>query len=1104
MARLSRRQSFSGNQFRRVWKELKPEAWRSLLLELTASSEFSIRGGNLLGKCPYPEHSDSTPSFWVYPDKGYAKCYGCKRFVSNPIRFVADMGGFSWVQALQHLKTRHNISGFPKALDEELTTREQLGKVRSLIYKAAKESLLKAVEPYHAKNESSKYAIFFPALKYLESRGIPAQAKLLGYLPLGVLPPLAHFTELIGADLAKHAYDYLKPYMTPSYIGSLIFPYNDTPNTIGGFKIRADFLRPDGSRDISYVKNPNGDPIGVYGLRFYRASLRGPAEVQEALILEGEFDVLTNMMGQLKDKRPYDIVLCTGGNTDLHLDDLEEFGIDRVLLVPDSPDHGGDEVAGNWLEHTNMPAGIFSWPAAIKAKDPDDAIKQHGWDAWLKAVSDRDPDTNKRLHFILPHVWATLRLQRELEGADFEDVRALKTAAATVGSCLTDPAEQKAYIDSVVAFTGLSPADLLALIVGKDDDEEGFIQRLVFALQQHYSFLGTAPSNAGLLITFWHKDKRTLRRAHIARPSDLFSTLSADLGTFVDWAKVHVGIPTWISFKSVRGNSGMVQAPVKYIDQEVTIKRYVDIALTRMIRSLPAMKDRRELKAGCHYIDVRVGKVFEKRWVIVNGHDVYLGIPEEGGVVAWRVLDGPQIGSYIFNMSRKEWSRELTCLDDLNEGLGADLPGTFAFICRVLNAGWRFKHQHEDAEYLAAAIMINPVCSALPRQLYTMLNGPRGSGKSSLLALLAGTGPTRLLEAAFTMDSYTVAGFRKEMNNCSLGAVLDEFEDQGSDTHSASVRGILRDIRGLTSNPEARILRGNMDSVEATEYILRCQIWTAAIQYLRDAADVSRFVQVKTDIVEGHPNPKTTMEKLFTLDEFKQARRAITLGMFRKVPALLQEISWLRGIYANHEIMHNLSEHAGVQVPSRYLDGVLIPAALMSLLGRDPHEFVMRFVKRKASMLKQVVQTSHERSLLEHILSAQLQYTKPGTETRHTNVRSLLSDPMERSLLNEAECGVYYAAFNPDPESLEKHHWLIVLWTDALHGVLKNVPQYRKETASRLKQLAEAGTSIVVKPRVLRRMPGGIKAHLKVGVSLTDITVFDVTSMLSDWDAPTS
>jgi len=1083
-----------------VWKELKPEAWRSLMLELQSGSEFSLRGGNLLGKCPYPEHSDSTPSFWVYPEKGYAKCYGCKRFVSNPVRFVADMGGFSWVQALQYLRTKHNITGFSKSVNEELASREQLGKVRQLIYMASKESLLASVAPFIANDEKSRYAIFFPALRYLESRGVPVRDRTLSYLPIGVLPPLSHLTTIIGSDLAQHAYKYLEAYMTPAYIGSLVFPYNDTPNTIGGFKVRADHLRPDGKRDVSYVKNPNGDPIGVYGLKFYRANLGGPTDTQDALVLEGEFDVITNMVGQLKDKRPYDIVLCTGGNTNIHLDDLEEFGIDRVLLVPDSPDHGGDEVASNWLEHTQMPAGVFSWPPFIQAKDPDDAIKQHGWSAWLRAMSERDPDTDRRMHFTLPHVWAATRLQRELEGADFEDVRALKTTAAEVGRCLTDPAEQKAYIDAAVAFTGLAPADLLALIVGKDDDEEGFIQRLVFALLQHYAFLGTAASSAGLLITFWHKSKRTLRKAHIARPSDLFSTLTADVGTFVDWATVHVGIPSWISLKTVRGQNGPTQVPVRYIDQEVIIKRYVDVALTRIISSLPAMKDRRELKAGCHYIDVKVEKGTEKRWVIVNGHDVYLGIPGDNGVILWRVLDGPQIGAYIFNLSRKEWSTELTSITDLNEGLGADLQGTFGFICRVLNAGWRFKHQQEDVEYLAAAIMINPVCSSLPRQLYTMLNGPRGSGKSSVLALLAKQSPTRLLESAFTMDSYTVAGFRKEMNNCSLGAVLDEFEDQGSDTASNAVRGILRDIRGLTSNPEARILRGNMDSVEATEYILRCQIWTAAIQYLRDAADVSRFVQVKMDVVEGHPNPKTTLETLFTLDEFRLARRSLTLGMFRKVPALLEEISWLRGIYANHEVMKELSEHAGVQVPSRYLDGVIIPAALMTLMGRDPHEFVRRFVRRKAAMLKQVVQTSHERSLLDHILSAQLQYTKPGTETRHTNVRTLLSDNMERELLNATECGVYYTSFRINESSHEKRHWLIVLWSDALHGVLKGVPQYRKETASRLKQLAEAGTSNVVRGEATNVIPGGIKAHLKVGIGLADITIFDITSLLSDWD----
>jgi len=1099
VAKLSRRQSFSGNKFRGVWAELKPEAWFTLLKEISPDSEFSLRGEALLGCCPYPQHNDSTPSFWVYPKRGYAKCFGCNRFESNPVRFLSDISGMSWAEAVSFYRNKFSVTSFPKTVGKELDQREGLQRVRSVIAKVSKECLLRALQPYADGDQKSEYAIFFAALKYLEGRGIPLDRSLLKALPVGVLPPLKMVTKIAGPDVSKHCYDYLQKYMTTSYLGALMFSYNDTPTSIGGFKLRADFLRAEGTKDHVYVKNPDDSPIGIFGLKFYSSLIRGNSGHKEALVMEGEFDVLSNLVHQLQDKKPYDIVLGTGGSSDIYLDDLEEFGIEKVLLVPDGPDHGGNEIAESWLKRTNIPANVFTWPAAVKSKDPDEAILTYGWEQWLTALTEVDENSEQRVNFILPHEWAARRLREKLIDADFEDVRALKTLAARVGECLLDPSEQKAYIDSAVQFTGLSPSDLIALIVGGEDTEEGFMQRIVFALQQEYTFLGTEPSQAGLRLTFWHKKKRLLRTASISRTSDLFSTINADLGTFVDWARENVGVPDWVATKSA-GSSGGVM-PVRYSDQEKIVRNYVELALTRLLKTLPAMQDLIQLKAGCHYIDVKFKKKTEKRWVIVNGNDVYLGVPEESGV-SWRVLDGPQLGTYIFNLNRRAWSAELTGLDDLNEGLGSDLPWAFRFICNVIDTCWRFKHQQEDVQYIAAALMLNTVCSALPRQLYTMINGPRGSGKSSLLGLLSGNNPTtRLLEAAFTMDSYTVAGFRKEMNHCSLGAVLDEFEDQGNDTHSRNVRGILRDIRGLTSNPEARILRGNMENPEATAYVLRCQIWAAAIQYLRDEADVSRFVQIKTDIAEGHPNPKTTMATMFSETDFRRARRALTLGMFKVVPDLLKEIKWLRGVYASQGLMSALSDHAGVTVPSRYLDGVLIPAAILKLVGQDPHEFITRFVTAKATMLKQVVGASHEKSLLDHILSAQLQYSKPGSDVRHTNVRGLLSSPTERTLLNETESGVYYVDFALDAsQPTTKTSWLIVLWADAIHSVLKTVGPLRGETPARLKQLAEASGSMVVSPREFHKIPGGIAPHLKVGVKITDFTVFDITDMLTAWD----
>jgi hypothetical protein len=39
--------------------------------------ELRQRGNKWLGKCPFPDHQDSTPSFWVYPESRSFYCFGC-------------------------------------------------------------------------------------------------------------------------------------------------------------------------------------------------------------------------------------------------------------------------------------------------------------------------------------------------------------------------------------------------------------------------------------------------------------------------------------------------------------------------------------------------------------------------------------------------------------------------------------------------------------------------------------------------------------------------------------------------------------------------------------------------------------------------------------------------------------------------------------------------------------------------------------------------------------------------------------------------------------------------------------------------------------------
>jgi DNA primase len=66
-------------------------------------------GEKLLGRCPLPEHSDDTPSFYVYPDRRF-RCFGCGRH-GDVTDLYAGMQGFEGgIKAASELAREYNIT----------------------------------------------------------------------------------------------------------------------------------------------------------------------------------------------------------------------------------------------------------------------------------------------------------------------------------------------------------------------------------------------------------------------------------------------------------------------------------------------------------------------------------------------------------------------------------------------------------------------------------------------------------------------------------------------------------------------------------------------------------------------------------------------------------------------------------------------------------------------------------------------------------------------------------------------------------------------------------------------------------------------------------
>lgn len=65
-------------------------------------------GRDLVGRCPFPDHKEKTPSFHVSIDKQVYHCFGCKKG-GNVFTFLQHFQGMNFVEALEHLAERAGI-----------------------------------------------------------------------------------------------------------------------------------------------------------------------------------------------------------------------------------------------------------------------------------------------------------------------------------------------------------------------------------------------------------------------------------------------------------------------------------------------------------------------------------------------------------------------------------------------------------------------------------------------------------------------------------------------------------------------------------------------------------------------------------------------------------------------------------------------------------------------------------------------------------------------------------------------------------------------------------------------------------------------------------
>lgn len=82
-------------------------------------TQLKSSGSGLMGRCPFPDHQEKTPSFSVSELKQVYHCFGCHKS-GNIFTFLRDYQGLSFPQAIEFLADRAGIP-IPQEMEEDKT-----------------------------------------------------------------------------------------------------------------------------------------------------------------------------------------------------------------------------------------------------------------------------------------------------------------------------------------------------------------------------------------------------------------------------------------------------------------------------------------------------------------------------------------------------------------------------------------------------------------------------------------------------------------------------------------------------------------------------------------------------------------------------------------------------------------------------------------------------------------------------------------------------------------------------------------------------------------------------------------------------------------------
>lgn len=413
--------------------------------------ELKRAGKQLKGLCPF--HAERSPSFYVSPEMGIYKCFGCGAS-GDVYSFLQNYEGMTFAEALETMAQVAGVTLERKRDDKADDQQRQLKEILSL-----------AKEFYHyllAKHPAGQIG-----REYLKSRGLSwnlVEKFELGYAPAGWT---SLYRFLVGrkkfpAQLVE-ATGLIIPGRTGYYDrfrSRVVFPLADFRGQVVGMSGRLLAEAKSGPVEAKYINTPETAVYHkretLYGVYQARSQIR---KADQIVLVEGEFDVLSSVQAgvtqvagikgsalttehlQLINRLTRNLVLCLDADqagdaaTRKAIDLADAYGMNvAVIEIKDGkdPDDLARQTPEKWRTMVDQPISAYQFliDSAFAKHDPATGLGKKEITKLLLPVLNSIHNRVEQAHY-LEVVAKRLKLNQELLSSELERfARAEKLPAA--------------------------------------------------------------------------------------------------------------------------------------------------------------------------------------------------------------------------------------------------------------------------------------------------------------------------------------------------------------------------------------------------------------------------------------------------------------------------------------------------------------------------------------------------------------------------------------------------------------------------------------------------------------------------------------------------